>query len=531
MQEMIYKLRYLLSGNLPGKLISIIVGSSLLFAAYLFLSRGVLYNSDNAGIVLEAQSMLHGNALLRGWYTPTDDFLTIEIPLYALGLLLGFSMPSLLHIIPALLYTLVVICGGYLASTLLQGKHRILCLLAFLGLVAFLTLDLAQSLLMGPTHMGTILLALVGLLLYRRFLLGGKGKRVALAVILLLTVLLVVGDPFALVFFVLPLILVESIQMLVEKRLSVQGILVVATLLLMTILSFGIRWLLGIAGVHILLTAGFVPADIPDMLHNFVNAILLSFTLFHADIFQRSALSLPGLPFFINALAVFVLIYAIVRGTIRFLFLAATTTTKIVSALLWGLLAVFAAYTLSTLGETGAAGTRYLFPFLFFGGIVSFAAIYPFVKKNILTIAVALLFTMNATLFVVSTYQAPTVVVPEAQLITSLEAHHLTQGLGTYWVAPIATVQSEDRVVIRQVMVTNNQIQPEYFLVDGQWFNPSNLRNANFIVYMDRDNPGAYYSASVRSFGVPDYQYRLGVYTVLAWNTPLLTHMRRGSAL
>jgi hypothetical protein len=39
--------------------------------------------------------MLHGNYILRGWYMPTDNFLTIEIPLYTLGRLLGFSMTSL----------------------------------------------------------------------------------------------------------------------------------------------------------------------------------------------------------------------------------------------------------------------------------------------------------------------------------------------------------------------------------------------------------------------------------------------------
>ena len=73
---------------------SIIVGSSILFTSYLLISRIVIYNSDDASIILEAQSMLHGNYILRGWYMPADNFLTIEIPLYTLGCLLGFHVET-----------------------------------------------------------------------------------------------------------------------------------------------------------------------------------------------------------------------------------------------------------------------------------------------------------------------------------------------------------------------------------------------------------------------------------------------------
>src|ERR1019366_2418084 len=68
------------------KWIGITLLGGLLFAMYLFISRIVLYNADDASIILEAQSMLHGNYILHGWYIPTDNFLTIDMPLYAIGL-------------------------------------------------------------------------------------------------------------------------------------------------------------------------------------------------------------------------------------------------------------------------------------------------------------------------------------------------------------------------------------------------------------------------------------------------------------
>ena len=98
----ILKARQFFCNTVYGKWISIIGGSCLLFVAYLLISRAAIYNSDNASILLEAQGMQHGNPLLQRWYMPTDSFLTGEIPLYALGLWLGFSMPALLHIVPAL---------------------------------------------------------------------------------------------------------------------------------------------------------------------------------------------------------------------------------------------------------------------------------------------------------------------------------------------------------------------------------------------------------------------------------------------
>jgi hypothetical protein len=135
-------------------------------------------------------------------------------------------------------------------------------------------------------------------------------------------------------------------------------------------------------------------------------------------------------------------------------------------------------------------------------------------------------FVINAAPFAVSLYQAPTAKPTETQLLVVLEEHHLTQGLGTYWVSSIVTVQSEEQVVIRQVTISNHQIHPYYFLADEKWFDVSNLQRANFIVYRDSDDPQAYYDASVRSFGIPDHQYNVGIYTVLTWNTPLLTHMQ-----
>lgn len=522
----VLKAWHFLFGRSPVKWMSIIVGSSILFTSYLLISRIVIYNSDDASIILEAQSMVHGNFILRGWYMPADNFLTIEIPLYTLGRLLGFSMTSLLHIIPALLYTLVVILGGYLASMLLQRDQRIWSLLAFLGIVAFPPLDEVQRLLVGPIHIGTVFFILVGLIAYKHFLTVEKGKGTAFAIVMLVIVLTTVGDPFVLVLFVLPLILTESIQMFVTKRISFPENLVVLGALLAVILSFGIRLILVIVGVHITFAAGFIPTDIGGMINNLTYAITFVYTIFDANIFMKSSFSISNLPLLLNAIVVSTLIYAVIKWSRHSLLQAATPVTKIINVSVWSLIGLLTVFIVSTWG--GVHGIRYLYPILFLGEIGCFPIIFAFVNRHVLIAATILVFVINAAPFAVSLYQAPTAKPTETQLLAVLEEHHLTQGLGTYWVSSIVTVQSEEQVVLRQVTISNHQIHPNYFLADEKWFDVSNLQGANFIVYTDSDDPQAYYDASVRSFGIPDHQYNVGKYTVLTWNTPLLTHMQSG---
>src|SRR5262245_34118592 len=58
--------------------VGMLAGCAILFVGYLYASRFVPNNSDNASMILEAQAMLHGNAILHGWYLPPDSFITSE---------------------------------------------------------------------------------------------------------------------------------------------------------------------------------------------------------------------------------------------------------------------------------------------------------------------------------------------------------------------------------------------------------------------------------------------------------------------
>jgi len=137
-----------------------------LFALYLRQSLTSPFNSDGAAMVLQGQALLHGNPLLRGWWTADVSFYTTELPEYALVTAVRGLAPDVVHICGALTYTLSVALAALLARGLATG----LAGLCRAGLAAGIML--APSILGGtevflenPDHAGTAVPVLVLLLL------------------------------------------------------------------------------------------------------------------------------------------------------------------------------------------------------------------------------------------------------------------------------------------------------------------------------------------------------------------------------
>src|SRR5208283_1980905 len=71
--------------------------------------------SDGATVVLEGQAIAHGNILLRGWSMSLDSFWTIDALWYlVVGLLWGVQ-PALIHAVPALIATAVIVMAVLMA--------------------------------------------------------------------------------------------------------------------------------------------------------------------------------------------------------------------------------------------------------------------------------------------------------------------------------------------------------------------------------------------------------------------------------
>src|SRR6516225_3071856 len=92
-----------------------VLAVTLIFVAYVRLSRTYPENSDESNDLLMAWDMLHGNVLLHGWYLSDVPFITTELPQYAILVWLFGLHADTAHIAAAMTYTLVVVLSVLLA--------------------------------------------------------------------------------------------------------------------------------------------------------------------------------------------------------------------------------------------------------------------------------------------------------------------------------------------------------------------------------------------------------------------------------
>ena len=146
--------------------LALAVALGALFLLALCQSLTSAANSDGAAIILQAQAMLHGNPLLRGWWSADVSFYTTELPEYALVVAARGVSLDVVHICGALTYTLTVALAALLArgsATGMPGWRRaglavglMLAPSIFGGTAVFLE---------NPDHFGTSVPVLLLLLL------------------------------------------------------------------------------------------------------------------------------------------------------------------------------------------------------------------------------------------------------------------------------------------------------------------------------------------------------------------------------
>jgi hypothetical protein len=176
---------------------------------YLRVAGATQVNSDGAGLVLEAQSLLHGNLLLHGWWATDVSFYTTELPEYVLVSAFGGVRPEVVHICSALTYTLLVLLAAYVARGRERGAAGVARALVAAGvMLAPQPTGPTQVLLGSPDHVGTGVPVLL-LLLLLDWARGGSERRrwyvpVAAGVLLAWSI---VGDPLIEVVGAAPLFL------------------------------------------------------------------------------------------------------------------------------------------------------------------------------------------------------------------------------------------------------------------------------------------------------------------------------------
>ncbi|HEY2265960.1 MAG TPA: hypothetical protein VGI96_25290 [Streptosporangiaceae bacterium] len=521
-----------------------VLAVALLFLAYLRVSRTYPENSDESNDLLMAWDMLHGNVLLHGWYLSDVSFITTELPQYTLLVALFGLHTDTAHIAAAMTYTLVVILAVLLARgsgrqvPRDEGRARMLLTAALvfapqLGVAVFV-------LLLSLGHIGTAVPLLLTWLVLDRC----PPRWYTVAAVGLLLTWVLIADPLALLAGVAPLVAVCALRAAREARRQGGGIGAVLRAnwyeLALAVAAIAAQGLASLAGRVLQAYLHPVPYQLAPLgtwpKHAYVTAKGL-LALFGAKPQGPPA----ALAFSLLHLAGVALVaWALWRVARHFW----SWPDMISQILLLAMVVNVAAYVPSTLANATDLNAREFAIVLPYGAVLAGRTLAagllaarrpapsagqgrpaPLAGRAGVAIGAIVLAGYAASLGWAAAQ--PAVPAMNARLVTFLQAHHLTSGIGGYWESSAVTVGSDGAVTIRAVLP--GTLAPDLWEAKASWYDPGS-RQANFLV--TSKTPGFFHhwqpdQAALRALGRPARTYHTGPYTVYVYDKNLLAELPR----
>ena len=507
---------------------AVVLAVALLFLAYVRVSRTYPENSDESNDLLMAWDMLHGNVLLHGWYLSDVSFITTELPQYALLVWLFGLHADTAHIAAAMTYTLVVVFSVLLARGRVPRREGRARMLLTAGLVFAPQLGVGVFvLLLSLGHIGTAVPLLLTWLVIDRC---PPRPWVPVLVGLLLTWVLI-ADSLVLLVGVVPLVAVCALRVsrdLARRQdTSVQAVL-------------RARWYelsLAVAAIAAQGLASLAGRLLQAYIHPLAYQLAPVHTWArHAWVTGKGLLVLFGakpegppaaMAFALLHLAGVALVaWAVLRVARRFL----SWPDMISQILLVAMVLNVAAYVPSTLANATDLNAREFAVVLPFGAVLAGRTLAASLQVGLrrrprpaVLLAGALLACYAAGLGYAAAQ--PSVSPMNARLARFLAAHHLTSGIGGYWLSSVVTVGSEGAVTIRAV--ASLPLAPYPWEAKSSWYDPGPNR-ANFLVTSNA--PGFFNHWKPRqgvlpALGRPVRTYHTGHYTVYVYDKNLLAEL------
>lgn len=522
----------------------LLCAGTVALAVYLFrLTSTVSVNSaDLAGVLLSAEDMVHGNWLLHGWILGSDSLWLTDGLVYAAAFAVRGLDPALLHVVPALMSTVLVASAAAAATAGRKGP-----VVAFAAVLAVLPVvfpsPIMVEVLTGPFHTDAIVVALVAAIALHHAQEGFDRAPLRWALTGFAFALLTAGtlsDPYTVVLALVPIALVSLVRTLGARgeerwrRALPLAVVIVAW--------YGtpaaLWWLREFGGATII---PFLPATIPytQLGESVSNLTLALLRLAGGDVFGRVidrslAPTLLRLAYLAAAIAAAGLV---LRDEGR-----AISKKRSGGEWLTAVLAVSAALALAgnVLG-TSDYNARYRLPVLVMTGVVLARQFGVFSST---WIARRTVLATLAALVAVSLYAGPweRYVHPMvrrtadryAALGRSLEAHGLKYGFGGYWEGSNVTVDTRGVVQVRPVVSTKVH-QPGFGpsgIAPGEWRLTRVMMSSKdawyqshpkrfFVVFdtasqWDRDT-GVDMDVTTKTYGPPHRIYSVDGFIVLVW--------------
>jgi hypothetical protein len=495
----------------------------VLFVCYVRLSRTIPDNSDGSDQALQAWDILHGNWLLRGWTVGDVSYYTTEIPEYMIvEKIIGLGA-NVIHVGAGLTYTLLVLLAGWLAKGQARGREGVVRALTASGIMLAPQLGHGVHLLIQqPDHIGTQAPLLLTFIVLDR---GPRRWYIPAAVTAMLT-WVIVSDRVAVFDAALPLAAVCGLRVLwvlVRDRKPLASAWFELSLGAGGIVSFGLAELVVLIIKHM---GGYTSLPLPSKL------TALSTLPAHTVLSIEGILNLYGADFvglswgwtLVTALVHLVGVALALAGfflAMRRLFSGDLILPVMATGVVFNL--VF--YILSTVPATWF-DTREIAVVLPFGAVLAGRQLAGPLARARLEPVLAVVLACYAAALGYGAVQPP-MSDNELPVVSWLEAHHLTTGLGTYTESNILTLDSGGRVAVRTVAWQHSGAVPRDYESEASWYDPR-LSYANFVVMNSADGSGTSLiprNDIIGLAGPPAHTYHYKTFTIMVWNHNLLADL------
>jgi hypothetical protein len=505
------------------------VAAVVLFVCYLALSRTAPDDSDGADQVLQAWAMLHGNWLLHGWTVGDVSYYTTEIPEYILlELIRGNYGADILHEGAAITYTLLVLLAALLAKGRATGREGVVRALIAAGILLAPQLGHGVALLLSqPDHLGTQVPLLVIFLVLDR---APRRWYTPVAIGVMLTWVLV-ADRVAVVDAALPLAVVCGIRgswALIRRRKPATSLWFEFSLAAAAIVSYGVSELVMAALRH---AGGYTSLPLPtgpatslgDIQHHLAVTIEGIFILYGADFGGMSPGAAAAIAV-VHLAGLALALWGVCRAFRRFF----SADDLIVPVMATGIALNLIVYIVSSLPVTWF-NTREIAAVLPFGAVLAGRLLAATLARARLRPALAGLLACYAAALGYGVAQ-PSVASSGQPIVSWLEAHHLSTGLGIYAEANVVTLNSGGRVAVRAVTWQLPRAVPRAYESDASWYDPR-LNYANFVLINSADAKSGSNGIVIPRgdilalAGPPAHTYHYLTFTIMVWNHNLLADL------
>jgi hypothetical protein len=504
-----------------------VLGVIAVFTANLQLARTRAVNSDGASQALQAWDMLHGNLLLHGWLLGDVSYYTTELPQYMLVEFLRGLNQDVVHVAAAMTYTLATLLAALLAKGNSAGRQALMRVLIAVGIMLAPQLASGVNILISsPDHIGTSVPVMVVWLILDHARPRWYVPVIAGAVLGWAAI----ADTLVLLIGVLPLAGVCAIRVwqavaVKRKPLASQWY----------DMALGAAALVGAAAgvlaLHVIHARGgfYMPAPSTQFIRS-------GTTLVHnLGITAQGFLLLGGADFIglrltastaftvLHVVGVFLAAWGTWLAARRFL----RDRDLVAQLLVTGMAINLAAYVLSTKANV-VTQNREIDVLLPFSAALAGRLLAGPLKASKLVPPLLLVVLLGYLVGLAREISQPPVAAQNQQIASWLAARHLHTGLSGYWESNVVTLSSGDRVQIRTVALSGGRLTRSTFESEAEWYDPAR-NTANFVVLSPgvAGYPGfAQEQAVLATFGKPARTYQVGSYTILVWNSNLLSKLR-----